>query len=765
MYTRMLENRLYYMVTAIVCGCVASAILILHGMYYHMSFLLLISTGSCIFQPTVFMRIVSLLWFWFGGVGTMVVALFLYSVAYILCMQWTWRKEGERIIALCLVGPILCSMSFTYHVDVLRGCIPGGILGYVVSTAIAWCTGNLAGLFLYITWLSILVIIVRLWHMSVVHALVMIAIRWYHWSMKQRLLFHIQRIIHFVYARLCVVGRTTLQYIVAITGGTLFERASMTIPDDYEKQVERIKEFHARVHAIVQDQERGTAPDNVIAEDVLVDAMVQYTSACRDDAVSSNSSACVIKDAKQYGDISTKYQLPDVTGMAQQHDQISSAALTRELQAKAVLLQEKLHRFGVNGEIVAIKRGPLVTLYEYQPSIDTKLSKIVALEDDLALALQAVSIRIIAPIPGREVVGFEVSNVHAQPVLLASLFASDVWKQTTHMLPLALGVDIIGTPVVADLAAMPHVLIAGSTGSGKSVALNTMLVSLMCRRTPDELKLIIIDPKRLEFAAYADVPYLLFPIVTNPRQAAPVLQWVVAEMERRYECMARAAVRTIRDYNYRASTCDAQVALPWIVVLIDELSDLMMTAGRDIEDAVARLAQMARAAGIHLIVATQRPSVDVITGLIKVNFPSRISFRVTSRVDSRTILDCGGAEKLLGRGDMLFFDSHSGLLRRLHGAYVADAETQEIILHSKSQRTVTYHELGPILGAHSVMDDYDILYPDILSYLEQIDEISISELQRRFKIGFNRSAKIIEYLEKQGRIMPPEGSKARKIIH
>lgn len=437
----------------------------------------------------------------------------------------------------------------------------------------------------------------------------------------------------------------------------------------------------------------------------------------------------------------------------------------KDLEERARILEEKLERFGVYGQVVSIKSGPVVTLFEYQPDIDTKISKILALEDDLALALQALSIRILAPIPGRSVVGFEVSNKDRKDVMLAQIVQAPQYDQFGGSLPLILGKDTIGNEVVVDLAKMPHLLIAGSTGSGKSVALNTMLISLLCKCTPQELKLILIDPKRLEFAPYADIAHLLFPIVIDPKKSVPILRWVVRQMEERYETMAQYGARSIFDYNKMAAESGGE-HFPFIVVVIDELSDLMLTVGREIEDVITRITQMARAAGIHMIVATQRPSVDVITGLIKVNFPSRISFRVTSRVDSRTILDCGGADKLLGRGDMLFLDSTASILRRIHGAFVSDREINMVVDHIKSQQPVEYLDVQQELSiqeSDSSFEDEE-LYETVVSFLGEVEEVSISLLQRKFRIGYNRSARIIDMLESRGIIMPADGGKTRRVI-
>ena len=437
---------------------------------------------------------------------------------------------------------------------------------------------------------------------------------------------------------------------------------------------------------------------------------------------------------------------------------------------RALKLEEKLSHFGIEGSVTAILPGPVVTLFEYAPEIGTKISKILTLEDDLALALKALSIRIIAPIPGRNVVGLEISNERRDNVLLSEVLLSEDFHRHEHVLPLALGVDIVGNPVIEDLLNMPHLLVAGSTGSGKSVGLNSMLVSMLCHLRPDEMRLILIDPKRLEFSAYKDIPHLLFPIVTEPRQVPIILKWVIAEMERRYELMAIVGVRNLSDYKKLKNKAVSKVEmedLPFMVIIIDELADLMMVAGKEVEIYVARIAQMARAAGIHMIIATQRPSVDVITGTIKVNFPSRISFKVTSKVDSKTIIDFGGAEKLLGKGDMLFTDPKSSDLKRVHGAFVSDEEINKLTKQLRSQKAVEYLDLDELVKANakSAENIEDDLYKDIVDYVKTVEEVSISMLQRKYRIGFNRSARIIEKLELSGVIAPAQGGKPRKVIH
>lgn len=451
-------------------------------------------------------------------------------------------------------------------------------------------------------------------------------------------------------------------------------------------------------------------------------------------------------------------------------------AFIERCRERGQILEEKLSHFGITGRVCNIKPGPVITLFEYEPEVGNKVSRILALEDDLALSLKALSIRILAPIPGKSVVGFEIANEKRNSVMFGDVIGADGLAGSTAHLPLALGVDIVGNPVIADLAAMPHLLVAGATGSGKSVGMNVMLVSLLARVTPDKARIILIDPKRLEFTPYADIPHLLFPIITNPMEVAPVLKWVAEEMELRYELMAQMGVRNIAEYHkLNPVTCftkEREVGIhihgmPYIVVMIDELADLMMVGGREIETLIARIAQMARAAGIHMLVATQRPSVDVVTGLIKANFPSRIAFRVSTKIDSRTIIDSGGAEKLLGRGDMLYMSPASMFgLQRLHGAYLTDVEIDRLTAYLKGQRSASYFSLKQVVAQHSEqVDEYnDPLYEDVCQFIGSVEEISISLLQRKYRVGFNRSARLIEMLERDGYVAAAQGGKPRRVL-
>jgi S-DNA-T family DNA segregation ATPase FtsK/SpoIIIE len=455
---------------------------------------------------------------------------------------------------------------------------------------------------------------------------------------------------------------------------------------------------------------------------------------------------------------------------------VADEAFIERCKERGRILEEKLAHFGINGRVCNIRPGPIITLFEYEPEVGNKVSRILALEDDLALSLKALSIRILAPIPGQSVVGFEIANEKRSSVMFGDIIGRDGLAGSTAHLPLALGVDIVGNPVIADLATMPHLLVAGATGSGKSVGMNVMLVSLLARVTPDKVRVILIDPKRLEFTPYADIPHLLFPIITNPTEVPPVLKWVAEEMELRYELMARMGVRNIAEYHkLDPATCFSRErevgihvhGMPYIVVMIDELADLIMVGGREIEMLIARIAQMARAAGIHMLVATQRPSVDVVTGLIKANFPSRIAFRVSTKIDSRTIIDNGGAEKLLGRGDMLYMSPSSMVgIQRLHGAYLTDKEIDSLTAYLKQERSASYFSLRQVVAQHSEqVEEYsDPLYDEVCQFIGTVDEISISLLQRKYRVGFNRSARLIEMLERDGYVAAAQGGKPRRVL-
>jgi len=430
-----------------------------------------------------------------------------------------------------------------------------------------------------------------------------------------------------------------------------------------------------------------------------------------------------------------------------------------ELLTYSSLIEKRLEDFGVEGRIMQVHPGPIVTMYEFEPAPGVKINSVVSLSDDLALSLKAQSVR-VSPVPGKAAIGIEVPNRQRELVSLREIFLSEGFKKSNSKLTLGLGKDIFGVPVVADLLKMPHLLVAGATGSGKSVSINSMVMSMLYKATPTEVKMLMIDPKLLELSAYEEIPHLISPVITNPKEAAEALKKMVIEMERRYRILAEGAARNIENYNMRVK--DEEEQLAYIVVIIDELADLMFTAASDVEDSIARLAQMGRASGIHLILATQRPSVDVITGIIKANFPARISFQVSSKVDSRTILDSHGAEQLLGKGDMLLMLPGARIMR-VHGALITEDEIKAVTEFVKSQGRPDYTILESIQQADAMEDDErsgerDEMYLKAIEFGEMTGELSISSIQRRFKIGYNRAARIMELLEEDGLVGLPKGA-------
>ena len=444
----------------------------------------------------------------------------------------------------------------------------------------------------------------------------------------------------------------------------------------------------------------------------------------------------------------------------------------KALLANAAKLEETLMSFGVEAKILQVTKGPSVTRFELQPKAGIKVSKIVNLADDIALGLAAKGVRIEAPIPGKSAIGIEVPNKEQTPVFFREIVESKEFLDNKFKVACALGKDITGKAVVTDLSKMPHVLIAGATGSGKSVCINTLIVSILYKYSPDEVKLLMVDPKVVELNVYNGIPHLLIPVVTDPKKAAAALNWAVNEMTRRYKLFADNGVRNIESYNALYNKGEVPEKLPYIVIIVDELADLMMACPHDVEDYICRLAQMARAAGMHLVIATQRPSVDVITGVIKANIPSRISFAVSSQIDSRTILDSAGAEKLLGRGDMLFYPVGESKPQRVQGAFISEEEVEHVVSFIKeSQRDAQYEEdiLEHINSATIASEgngdgDRDELLDEAIEIVVESGQASASYLQRRLRIGFNRAARIIEDLEECGVISRRDGSKPRQVL-
>ncbi len=468
-----------------------------------------------------------------------------------------------------------------------------------------------------------------------------------------------------------------------------------------------------------------------------------------------------------------RFQLPSANFL-DEPDTPSVMVDDKNLSMQSKLLEKKLEDFGVQGEVQSVIPGPVITTFEYKPASGVKINKIVNLVDDLALTLRATSIRVVAPIPGKAAIGVEIPNSNREIVRFKEIVISKAFEKSKSNLTICLGKDIVGNPIVAELDRMPHLLIAGATGSGKSVALNTMICSFLYKSSPDAVKIIMIDPKRIELSIYDGIPHLITPVVTDVKKATNALFWAVREMERRYEVLSEMQTRNIDQYNLKITKAikghqtDQPQKLPYIVIVIDELADLMMVASRDVEVALTRLAQMARAAGIHLILATQRPSVDVLTGIIKANFPTRLSFQVSSKTDSRTIIDTNGAENLLGNGDMLFLPPGAAKIQRVHGAFISEVEIARITKFLKDQETPQYN--NEVLEARKEekesADDveYDEKYDEAVALVTKTGHASISMIQRHLRIGYNRAARIIEVMEKEGIVGPSDGAKPREVL-
>ncbi|MFO7151797.1 MAG: DNA translocase FtsK [Bacillota bacterium] len=471
------------------------------------------------------------------------------------------------------------------------------------------------------------------------------------------------------------------------------------------------------------------------------------------------TSDCEFNFEKHYKN--QEYNFPPVS-LLQKSSSRQNNLNEKELLNNAQILEKTLESFGIQAKVVQVSCGPVVTRYEVQPSPGIKVSRIVNLADDIALSLAVPDVRIEAPIPGKAAIGIEVPNKEVSKVYFRDIIESPEFKNSPSKLTVALGKDIAGKPVAADLAQMPHLLIAGATGSGKSVCINTIITSILYKASPDEVKLLLVDPKVVELTTYNGIPHLIAPVVTDPKKAASALHWMVAEMERRYKLFAKEGVREINRYNEVS-----QEKLPKVLVIIDELADLMMVSPKEVEESICRLAQMARAAGIHLVVATQRPSVDVITGLIKANIPSRISFAVSSQVDSRTILDMAGAEKLLGKGDMLFFPVGAAKPIRVQGAFLSEKEVEKVVTFVKNQMEPNYEknlsdfEVEKPLNSEEVLDE---LFKEALSVVIENGQASASLLQRKLRIGYARAARLIDQMEEKGFIGKYEGSKPRQIL-
>jgi S-DNA-T family DNA segregation ATPase FtsK/SpoIIIE len=487
---------------------------------------------------------------------------------------------------------------------------------------------------------------------------------------------------------------------------------------------------------------------------------------------------------------SGQYALPELT-LLDTYETDAVKPDWKRLEQNGSVLEEKLADFGVQGKVVGINPGPVITMYEYAPAPGIKISRIANLADDLSMALKAMSVRVVAPIPGKAAVGIEIPNLKRELVSLKAVLEAEIFSLAVAPLTIALGKDITGQPFVTNLGRMPHLLIAGATGTGKSVCINTVLSSLLFRNTPEEVRLLLIDPKRIELNSFEGIPHLIHPVVTDAKMATRALRWAVEEMELRYKLLADKNVRNIETYNrvlarekpQKGKEVEKQLEtgslsdlglqhyrLPYVIIIIDELADLMMVASREVEESITRLAQMARAAGIHLVLATQRPSVDVLTGIIKANISTRISFQVSSKIDSRTILDGSGAEALLGAGDMLFLPPGTAKLQRIHGAFVSDTEIVRLTEHWRAQKLLDDPLKGRVdlrgegAAAEVAEEELDEKYEDAVQIVLETRQASISMIQRRLRVGYNRAARMIEVMEQQGIVSPSDGIKPREVL-
>jgi DNA segregation ATPase FtsK/SpoIIIE, S-DNA-T family len=538
------------------------------------------------------------------------------------------------------------------------------------------------------------------------------------------------------------------------------------------KQDKRQMNHRHRTKAVTERNPEPHMPENRdgSSQEKEIASAEQQSSFPENTSVSRRSEDIQGEDAaKSYSELSSEvkrtkgYTFPEMEYLM---PPVSKKLSGEWLEAQKNLLDETLHNFNVRAKVVNVTQGPSVTRFEVQPEPGVKVNKITNLSDDIKLSLAAKDIRIEAPIPGKHTIGIEVPNKESRPVCISEVIASPAFQESESVLTAALGLDISGQPIVTDLSKMPHGLIAGATGSGKSVCINSILVSLLYKASPDELKMLLIDPKMVELAPYNRIPHLVSPVITDVKAATAALKWAVEEMERRYELFAHTGVRDIKRFNELAKrNKQYNDTLPYLVIVIDELADLMMMSPADVEEAICRIAQKARACGIHLIIATQRPSVDVITGLIKANVPTRVAFSVSSGVDSRTIIDGSGAERLLGRGDMLFLENGSGKPVRLQGTFVSDDEIDDIINHVRNQREPEYiFQQDELIKKAQVMEEEDELFFEACEFVIDQGGASASSLQRRFRIGYNRAARLMEMMEKSGVISESRGSKPRDVL-
>ena len=547
------------------------------------------------------------------------------------------------------------------------------------------------------------------------------------------------------------------------------EQLELPDEDEYEEYEDEAEEYE-------EDEEWEEEPAEVVAET----ALVEVSSAPQKPRLRRKNAIDEIPHDFVYP---KRYTKPKIT-MFEEAPVVEHHDLTTQLRGTATLLEDTLLTFGIEAKVTDITRGPTLTRFELEPASGIKVSRFITLTDDLALALKAQGVRVEAPIPGKGRVGIEIPNDKSESVMIRELLTSKIFNKKNSQLQLALGKDIAGDVIAADLATMPHLLVAGATGAGKTVCVKTILASLLVSKSPDELQLMLIDPKMVELSIFNDIPHLMTPVVIDPRKAATSLNWLITEMEERYKLFAHLRVRNIEVYNESVDNGEIEIEgeedddsenmevirkLPYIVCIIDELADLMILAKAEVEDSIARLAQLARAVGIHLIIATQRPSVDVLTGVIKANFPTRISFQVSSKVDSRCILDSMGAERLIGKGDMLYLPAGSGKPIRIQGAFVSDEDMNDLISYLKRQAPPQYRDEIENFGKKQdelteMIDESDELFEDAVRVVKDTGQASISMVQRRLRVGYTRAARLIDMMEVKGIVGPHIGSKAREIL-
>ena len=569
-----------------------------------------------------------------------------------------------------------------------------------------------------------------------------------------------------------IISATVLTYLSFVSLLTKLSSGTVTLIKSCLRAVKDFvmvpvePEAKIEINPRAMDENRHKQSDEApkLDENIKIIDFSVHHRAASETAVSENDTSAVgfhkINIVNEY----PGYRLPPVSLLDEYENKKTGSR--KELLSSARKLEDTLSTFGVDAKVIQVSVGPAITRYELQPSPGVKVSRIISLSDDIALSMAATSVRIEAPIPGKSAIGLEIPNRETVPVSLREIIESGIFKNSPSHITVALGKDIAGNPVAVDLSEMPHLLIAGATGSGKSVCINTIITSLLYKASPAHVKLILIDPKIVELSHYNGIPHLLAPVVTEPRKATAVLNWVVQEMTNRYKEFARTGVKDIHRYNQVKQLENSQEYLPQIVVIIDELSDLMMVSPAEVEDAICRLAQMARASGIYLVVATQRPSVDVITGIIKANIPSRISFAVSSQVDSRTILDMAGAEKLTGKGDMLYYPTGEQKPIRVQGALVEEEEIERVVAFIKGQVEPRYSEEVMDAAQQRNIDEEgsDALLHDAIGIALDYGQASASLLQRKLKIGYARAARIIDQMEERGIISGFEGSKPRRVL-